>query len=92
MGYAGDDRLAGFLKMQPLVVNPDHKTRNAQLPRWPRMLPETECAQLNDLYQEVLDAVQNEPTVKLSNLDLSTWQKNCSVPQAIIDRIRKENR
>jgi len=76
-----------FIKLQPL----DHEPfRNGQFPRFPSQItvPEEKAA-MNDFGQEVIDAVKDEPLVKLSELDLKQWEIN-GAPKGTIGRIRKE--
>ncbi len=87
-GIAGND----FKKLAPWSPKQGRHARNTQFPQWVKTLPAPDAATLGDVYQEVLDAVKDEPTVNFRRLDLEGWQQNCQIPQAVIERIRKEGR
>lgn len=91
-GLPGGVEWNDFMKYQPYEIKMGRHARNKQLPPWPANLPAADQAQLNDVYEEVLAAVQDEPAVRLHKLDLDSWQQNCNIPQAVLDRIRWEKR
>jgi hypothetical protein len=69
-GYTtGDDLKKG----EPYIPHPQ---RNEAFPRFPaQIMDKAEKAQMNDLFDEVLQAVAKEPVVKLHELDLAAWQE-----------------
>jgi len=62
--------------------------RNGQFPMFPEVLTdEAEKQAMNDFGDEVLQAVRDEPLVKLHERDLESWEKNGAARQ-LIERIK----
>lgn len=77
-----------FMKFAPYDL--PARDMNAQYPPpWITNLTPAERAGLGDPLDEVIAAVKEEPTVKLSQLDIDRWAATCAIPAAFIDRIRK---
>jgi len=72
---------------------PGRKTRssrNGQFPAFPSSLTDArEKESMKPFGEEVLEAVSNEPIVKLHDLDLDAWAAN-GAPETVIERIRRE--
>ncbi|MCK5528955.1 MAG: sulfatase-like hydrolase/transferase [Kiritimatiellae bacterium] len=64
---------------------------NSQLPPWVAKLTPEDRTTFGNLWDEVIQVVENEPTVKLSNLDLDSWAKRCHVPLETIKKIKDNN-
>ncbi|MDZ4200357.1 MAG: sulfatase-like hydrolase/transferase, partial [Kiritimatiellia bacterium] len=77
-----------FLRFPPL---PEKRgPQNSQFPVFQNNLSDpAERAALNDIGEETIAAVRNEPLVRLHEMDLDAWQKN-GAPESTIERIRKE--
>ncbi len=70
-GYVADGEL---LSGPPYVPHPQ---RNEAFPRFPSQIMEPAArAGMNDLFDEVLAAVAEEPIVRLRELDVAAWQAN----------------
>ncbi len=70
-GYVADGEL---LSGPPYVPHPQ---RNEAFPRFPSQIMEpAERASMNELFDEILAAVANEPIVRLRELDVAAWQAN----------------
>lgn len=65
-------------------------SRNKQFQSFQRPLTEpAEQARVDSLEEEVIEAVRQEPTVRLCDLDLETWAE-AGVSKQTIERIRRE--
>ena len=52
-----------------------HPQRNEAFPKFPvQIMDPAERAQMNSVFEEVLQAVANEPVVRLRELDIAAWQ------------------
>jgi hypothetical protein len=68
------------------------KCRNGQLPSWPPHLTNPdEIAALSDFDEEVLRAVEKEPDVDLTDLDLDWWLAHGG-SQTLVDRVRGDTK
>lgn len=76
-----------FLRLEPVKGIPG---RNQQFPLFiNKITDEEEKKGMNTVGEEVLEAVKDEPAVKLHELDLESWEQN-GAPRDFIERIRKE--
>ncbi|NRA38194.1 MAG: hypothetical protein HRU15_08650 [Planctomycetes bacterium] len=57
---------------------------------WYVNMNDSQRAALGSEWDEVIEAVAKEDSVKLHDLDLEGWKRKCAVPDKIIQRIRKE--
>ncbi len=81
-GYTTSD---DFKKGEPYTPHPQ---RNEAFPRFPaQIMDDGERAQINDLFDEVLQAVTKEPVVKLHELDIAAWQENGGFSDEAIERL-----
>lgn len=82
-----------FLKMVPQDFKnvPHYPLRNGQFDRFADQITDPEeRAAMNDLEQEVIEAVSREELVNLHELDLRSWEVR-GAPKSAIERIRKES-
>jgi hypothetical protein len=81
-------RGGNFLKFE--APPPPPRQRNAQFPFFPGKIQlKEEREAMNDFGEEVLEAVRNEPLVKLHELELDLWEKY-GAPREVVEKIRKE--
>jgi hypothetical protein len=68
----------------------DRGLRNGQFPEFPgNIIDKDELASMNDFGDEVIQAVKEEPLIKLHQLDLGDWEKN-GAPIKTIEKIKRE--
>jgi hypothetical protein len=81
-GYTtGDDFKVGEAYMP-------YPQRNEAFPRFPaQMMDESEKAQMNDLFDEILLAIAREPVVKLRELDMAAWQNVGNFSDEAIEKL-----
>jgi arylsulfatase A-like enzyme len=64
--------------------------RNGQFPVFPdNIIDEDEKASMNDFGDEIIQAVKDEPLIKLHQLDIEDWAKNGASPE-LIEKIKRE--
>jgi arylsulfatase A-like enzyme len=81
-GYTTDD---DFKLGEPYVP---HLQRNEAFPRFPaQIMDRVEKAEMNDLFDEVLQAVAREPVVKLHELDIAAWQTRGGFSDEAIEKL-----
>jgi arylsulfatase A-like enzyme len=81
-GYVGESDLKAGEPYQP------HPQRNEAFPRFPlKIMDEAERALMNDFIEEIAAVVADEPLVKLSDLDITTWQTNLGISDADVARL-----
>ncbi len=85
-GYVENGDFISF----PKEVFTGRPGRNGQFPVFPENIADQEeFAAINDFGDEVIEAVKDEPMVKLHELDLEGGRIN-GVPQELIDKIERE--
>jgi len=90
-GLEGMVEWKDFLKIEPYELPRGAAARNPQYPPpWRTTLTEAERARHVHPTEEIVRAVEKEPTVKLSELDLDGWRERVGAPQEFVDRVRKE--
>ncbi|MFC1479807.1 sulfatase [Planctomycetota bacterium] len=88
-GQPGTVQWNDLMKYQEYPLGRTHV--NSQLPPWVDNLSEEDRAEYGGLWDEVIEAVKDEPTVTLSKLDLDHWAERCNVSEKIIKKIRDNN-
>lgn len=70
--------------------SPNPGLRNGQFPIFPdNIINDEEKESMNDFGDEVIQAVKDEPLIKLHQLDLEDWKKNGASAE-LIDKIKRE--
>lgn len=76
--YEAEWGLEGYVRDGELLAGPPyepHPQRNEAFPRFPdQIMDPNEKAGMNELFDEVLEAVAREPIVHLRDLDIVAWQ------------------
>ena len=80
-----------FLAISPFKIKTGAAARNAQYPPpWLKTLSADERAEVADPLEEIVKAVEKEPAVKLSALDLDGWSETVGTPNAFVEKVRRE--
>ncbi|MBN1807934.1 MAG: sulfatase-like hydrolase/transferase [Planctomycetes bacterium] len=91
-GLAGMIEWKDFLRLQPYALPAGPKARNSQYPPpWILTLPPEELAGLRHPTEEIIDAVRDEPLVRLSELDLEGWARRVGLDGDFVERVRRGN-
>lgn len=91
-GLPGNVFWKDMMKFQQYPLPTGPKARNSQLPPWINNLTPEERAEYGALWDEVLAAIEKEPLVKLSEMDVDAWAARCGVPQEFVERVKREGR
>jgi len=87
-GLEGYVKENDFIKLEP--YNPDICRENL-FPVFPEyIMNEDEKKQINNFFDELILAIEKEPMVNLSELDIKTWQKNNNIEEKIINKLLKK--
>ncbi len=91
--YENKYGLEGYVKDEELIKLDAYEPRFKRESRMPRfvsaIVDEEEKNNLNDYCDEIIQAIKDEPVVKLEELDLESWEKNCRITDEDVSRLIK---
>ena len=82
-GLLGDIENGDFIKLDEYIPNPN---RNSAFPIFPMTLKPQEKENMNNFFDEIIEATKNEEIVHLKDYDIKAWLKNTRLPKEGLEK------